>query len=142
MLRFGSRKNSGIGEWLQRELVERYETSHKPLLESFVEGSRSGRKEPAAARESIFILSTARRQRPLRKAGEYLKSNNLMRIRPLRLGLRSMKVGAQCSSLLLASKLANYFGDVRPSSAPAIGRPEVIGSCLGLIPTNALGFRC
>jgi hypothetical protein len=109
MLRFGSRKNSGIGEWLQRELAERYETSHKPLLESFVEGSQSGRKEPAATREGIFIISTARRHRPLRKAGEYLKNNNLVRFRPLRLGLRSMKVGAQCSSLLLARKSANYL---------------------------------
>jgi hypothetical protein len=116
----------GLGEWLQSR-ARIYDMKHRTHLYWRVLSRAHGRegKNRRPRGKGIFITSTARWHRPLRKAGRCLKNKALMRFRPLILGLRSMQVGAQCSSLLLARKSVNCLGDVRHSSARVLtGQPS------------------
>jgi hypothetical protein len=91
----------GLGEWLQSR-ARIYDMKHSTHLYWRVLSRAHGRegKNRRPRGKGIFIISTQQRLRPLRKAGGCLKNNALMRFRPLILGLRSMQVEAQCSSLL------------------------------------------
>ena len=117
MQQFGSRENLASVNGQSGARI--YDMKHRTHLcwkgLSRAHGREGKNRRPRG--RGIFIISTPRRHRPLRKAGECLKNNALMRFRPLILGLRSMQAGAQSSSLLLARKSANCLGDSRHSSA-------------------------
>jgi hypothetical protein len=109
----------GVGESLQSgaciyDIKNRTHLCWKVL--SRAHGRKGKNRRPRG--KGIFIISTARRHRPSRKAGECLKNNAVTRFRLLILGLRSMQVGAQSSSLLLA-----VIGE-RPWRCPSQFRPR------------------